>query len=112
MVRRIASGATTALATVHAAGVAHGSLGGGCVLLSTFDDAAAAKLTVCLDNFGFATMRRSLGANNNDISAPPSFDDDPVLVAQAAQPDLRVHWQSQRQSRSPTVRRLRERPSG
>ena len=84
MVRRIASGATTALATVHAAGVAHGSLGGGCVLLSTFDDAAAAKLTVCLDNFGFATMRRSLGANNNDISAPPSFDDDPVLVAQAA----------------------------
>ena len=87
MVRRIASGATTALATVHAAGVAHGSLGGGCVLLSTFDDAAAAKLTVCLDNFGFATMRRRGvgGANGDDVPAPfAEFDDDPVLVAQAA----------------------------
>ena len=83
MVRRIASGATTALATVHAAGVAHGSLGGGCVLLSTFDDAASAKLTVCLDNFGFATMRRS---TNDNIFASAEFDDDddPVLVAQAA----------------------------
>jgi len=84
MVRRIASGATTALATVHAAGVAHGSLGGGCVLLSIFDDAASAKLSVCLDNFGFATMRRSLGNGNVSASADFDDDDDPVLVAQAA----------------------------
>ena len=83
MVRRIAAGTTTALAAVHAAGVAHGSLGGGCVLLSTFDDAAAAKLSVCLDNFGFATMRRSTSAASSSSFAVAE-DDDPVLVAQAA----------------------------
>ena len=59
--RAVAAGTLRALASVHAAGVAHGSLGGGGVLLSTYDDARAGTLRVCLDNFGFAQVRRVAG---------------------------------------------------
>jgi hypothetical protein len=62
MLRAIGAGLLRALASVHAAGVAHGSLGAGGVLLSTYDDARAGTVRVCLDNFGFATLRRPAGA--------------------------------------------------
>jgi len=61
MLRAIAGGTLRALASVHAAGIAHGSLGGGGVLLSSYDDARAGTLRVCLDNFGFAQVRRRGG---------------------------------------------------
>ena len=61
MIRAVLAGAASALARVHAAGVAHGSLGGGCVLLSSYTDAEWRRVTVTLDNFGFAQLRRGGG---------------------------------------------------
>lgn len=52
--RAIARGALQALAYCHEAGVVHGALGSGSVMLSTFDDRSAARLIVKLDNVGGA----------------------------------------------------------
>ena len=79
MLRAVLAGAAAALARVHAAGVAHGSLGGGCVLLSSYTDAEWRRVTVTLDNFGFAQMRRGGGEDGGR-----GADDDPVALAQAA----------------------------
>ena len=46
-------GTLQALAFCHSRNVAHGSMGSGSVLLSTFDDRRANDLIVKLDNFGF-----------------------------------------------------------
>jgi serine/threonine protein kinase len=48
--RAIARGALRALAYCHEAGVIHGALGSGSLMLSTFDDRAADRLIVKLDN--------------------------------------------------------------
>lgn len=48
-----------ALAYCHGRGVAHGSLGPGSILLSTFRDQQARQLIVKLDNFGFAQLHRT-----------------------------------------------------
>jgi hypothetical protein len=54
--RAITRGALQALAYVHAAGVVHGALGSGSLMLSTFDDRAAARLVVKLDNVSTAAV--------------------------------------------------------
>ncbi len=46
-------GTLQALAFCHNRSVAHGSMGSGSVLLSTYDDRRANDLIVKLDNFGF-----------------------------------------------------------
>ncbi len=46
-------GTLQALAFCHSRSVAHGSMGSGSVLLSTYDDRRANDLIVKLDNFGF-----------------------------------------------------------
>lgn len=46
-------GTLQALAFCHCQSVAHGSMGSGSVLLSTYDDRRANDLIVKLDNFGF-----------------------------------------------------------
>ena len=51
--RSIMRGTLQALAFCHCRSVAHGSMGSGSVLLSTFDDRRANDLIVKLDNFGF-----------------------------------------------------------
>lgn len=51
--RSIMRGTLQALAFCHSRSVAHGSMGSGSVLLSTFDDRRANDLIVKLDNFGF-----------------------------------------------------------
>jgi hypothetical protein len=50
MLRAVARGALRALTFCHDRGVVHGSLGSGSLLLSTFDDVAAGRLLVKLDN--------------------------------------------------------------
>lgn len=57
--RAICRGLLQALAFCHGRGVAHGSLGPGSVLLSTFEDRRARELVLKLDNFGFARLHRS-----------------------------------------------------
>mmetsp|Transcript_6224 Transcript_6224/g.14948 ORF Transcript_6224/g.14948 Transcript_6224/m.14948 type:complete len:493 (-) Transcript_6224:234-1712(-) len=47
-------GCIEAVEFCHARGVAHGSLGPGCFMLSTIDDGDADELRVKLDNFGYA----------------------------------------------------------
>jgi serine/threonine protein kinase len=42
----------------HSRGVAHGSLGPGSIMLSTFRDCQARELIIKLDNFGFAQMQK------------------------------------------------------
>ena len=59
--RAICSGLLRALAFCHGRGVAHGSLGPGSILLSTFEDRRARELLVKLDNFGFARMHKPAG---------------------------------------------------
>lgn len=56
--RSICKGVLEALAFCHKRGVAHGSLGPGSILLSTFRDQQARDLIVKLDNFGFAQLHR------------------------------------------------------
>ena len=56
MVRSIASGMMEAVAFCHDRFVAHGSLGSGTFLLSTFNDQDSARLLVKLDSFGFAKL--------------------------------------------------------
>jgi len=56
MVRSIASGMLGAVAFCHDRFVAHGSLGSGTFLLSTFNDQDNARLIVKLDSFGFAKL--------------------------------------------------------
>ena len=51
--RSIMRGTLLALAFCHSRSVAHGSMGSGSVLLSTYDDRRANDLIVKLDNFGF-----------------------------------------------------------
>ena len=51
--RSIMRGTLQALAFCHCQSVAHGSMGSGSVLLSTYDDRRANDLIVKLDNFGF-----------------------------------------------------------
>ena len=46
-------GTLQALAFCHERSVAHGSMGSGSILLSTYDDRRANDLIVKLDNFGF-----------------------------------------------------------
>lgn len=48
--RAITRGALQALAYCHDAGVVHGALGSGSVMLSTFDDRSHQRLVVKLDN--------------------------------------------------------------
>lgn len=48
--RSITRGALAALGYCHAAGVVHGALGSGSVMLSSFDDRTAKRLVVKLDN--------------------------------------------------------------
>jgi hypothetical protein len=91
--RAVARGALHALAFCHAAGVAHGSLGAGSILLSTFDDAAAARLIVKLSDFGFA--RVVAGAEAAGAAAPAAvgaaaFDDADTPLALARAADLRA----------------------
>ena len=50
--RSITHGALQALGYCHEAGVVHGALGSGSVMLSSFDDRSAARLVVKLDNVG------------------------------------------------------------
>lgn len=52
--RSIFRGVMEGLRFCHNNGIAHGSLGSGSVLMSTFDDYQAERLRVKLDNFGFA----------------------------------------------------------
>jgi hypothetical protein len=59
--RAICAGLLRALAFCHGRGVAHGSLGPGSILLSTFEDRRARELIVKLDNFGFARRHRPAG---------------------------------------------------
>lgn len=68
--RKIARGAVEALAYCHERGVAHGSLGSGSILLSTFDDRKSADLVVKLDNFGFARMQQVPGLAGGLPSLP------------------------------------------
>ena len=49
-------GTLQALAYCHERSVAHGSMGSGSILLSTYDDRRANDLIVKLDNFGFAQL--------------------------------------------------------
>ena len=57
--RSICKGVLEALAFCHNRGVAHGSLGPGSILLSTFRDQQSRELIVKLDNFGFAQLHRA-----------------------------------------------------
>eukprot|EP00890_Picochlorum_soloecismus_P004742 jgi/Picsp_1/5269/NSC_02631-R1_protein len=56
MVRSIASGMLESVSFCHDRFVAHGSLGSGTFLLSTFNDQDNARLLVKLDSFGFAKL--------------------------------------------------------
>jgi serine/threonine protein kinase len=53
-VRALIRGCLEALEFCHSRGVSHGSIGPGCVLLSTLENRDAEKLRVKLDNFGTA----------------------------------------------------------
>lgn len=99
MLRAIARGALQALAYCHEAGVVHGALGSGSVMLSTFDDRSAARLIVKLDNFGFARkvsvpregQRASKGGDPAALypqPAPLATDDTPLALGQ--RDDLRA----------------------
>ncbi len=57
--RSICKGVLEALSFCHNRGVAHGSLGPGSILLSTFRDQQSRDLIVKLDNFGFAQLHRT-----------------------------------------------------
>lgn len=52
--RAFARGALRAVAYCHKRGIAHGSLGSGSFVVSTFDDRRADSLIVKITNFGFA----------------------------------------------------------
>lgn len=56
MVKSVIKGMLEAVAFCHDKSVAHGSLGSGTFLLSTFNDQDHARLLVKLDSFGFAKM--------------------------------------------------------
>jgi hypothetical protein len=91
--RAVARGALRALAFCHSAGVAHGSLGAGSILLSTFDDAAAARLIVKLSDFGFARVvagAESAGAAEPAADGAAAFDDADTPLALARAADLRA----------------------
>lgn len=57
--RSVMRGTLQALAFCHSRNVAHGSMGSGSVLLSTFDDRRANDVIVKLDNFGFGRAHYS-----------------------------------------------------
>ena len=73
MIRSIVKGCLRALSYCHSYGVLHGALGSGSILLSSFDDKSAARLTVKFDNFGFA-RRLSVPA------AGEILDDTPIAL--------------------------------
>lgn len=81
MVRSVAAAAARSLAAIHAAGVAHGSLGAGCVMVSTAKDVEWRAVRVTVSNFMFATLRRG---GIRGAPSRPAAADDPVSVAQAA----------------------------
>jgi len=81
MVRTVAARSARALAAVHAAGVAHGSLGAGCVMVSTARDDAWRGVRVTVVNFMFSSLRRRGSAAAAAVAS--SDGDDPVSVAQA-----------------------------
>jgi hypothetical protein len=56
MTRQPGAGSLRALASVHARGVVHGSIGSGSFMASTLDDARTTSLKVKLDNLGFGQM--------------------------------------------------------
>lgn len=87
MLRAIARGCLSALAFCHERGVTHGSLGSGSVLLSTFDDRSAARLTAKLDNFGFGKRVAVAEDSSQPVTALAS-DDTPFGLGQKA--DLRA----------------------
>ncbi|KAL4443512.1 hypothetical protein ABPG75_011249 [Micractinium tetrahymenae] len=100
MLRAITRGALQALTYCHEAGVVHGALGSGSVMLSTFDDRSYQRLVVKLDNFGFA-RRISVGGRSGRAAqqqssrdalfpqpAPLATDDTPLALGQRE--DLRA----------------------
>lgn len=94
MLRSVMRGTLQALAFCHSRSVAHGSMGSGSVLLSTYDDRRANDLIVKLDNFGFgrAHYACSLDLKGDDDSCeqgaalfpgPKPLDEDhPLMLAQ------------------------------
>lgn len=74
MIKSITRGSLYALAYCHNKGVIHGAVGSGSVLLSSFDDRAAGRLLVKLDNFGFA-KRISLPFSNSGYNSSDSDTD-------------------------------------
>ncbi|KAL4858560.1 hypothetical protein ACK3TF_001515 [Chlorella vulgaris] len=97
MLRSITRGALAALGYCHAAGVVHGALGSGSVMLSSFDDRTAKRLVVKLDNFGFAhklsmqqdeSQGSTAGALYSQQPAPLVGDETPLAVGQRE--DLRA----------------------
>jgi serine/threonine protein kinase len=74
MIKSITKGSLYALAYCHNKGVIHGAVGSGSVLLSSFDDKAAGRLLVKLDNFGFA-KRISLPSGNSGYSSSDTDTD-------------------------------------
>ncbi|KAI8105897.1 hypothetical protein M9434_000476 [Picochlorum sp. BPE23] len=65
MVKAVIQGMLEAVAFCHDKSVAHGSLGSGTFLLSTFNDQDHKRLLVKLDSFGFAKMGNTMDQNGS-----------------------------------------------